>query len=96
MGRGDHPKTGKIKKRVMYEDVILNIGEGEEIPKLEKGRKWKDIIHDNTVEWIAAWKDNITDKIKYVWLADKSVNDKKKYDKAEKLGEKINKIRKQI
>ena len=96
MGRGDHPKSGKIKKRVLYEDVILNIGEGEEVPKLEKGRKWKDIIHDNTVEWIAAWKDNITDKIKYVWLADKSINDKKKYDKAEKLGEKINKIRKQI
>ena len=96
IGRGDHPKLGKIKKRVIYEDVILNIGENEQIPKIEKGRNWKAIIHDNTVEWIAAWKDNITGKIKYVWLADKSINDKNKYDLAQKLKKKINKIRKQI
>ena len=96
LGRGKHPKLGKIKKRIMSEDIILNIGENEVIPKLEKGRNWKSIIHDNTVEWIAAWKDNITGKIKYIWLADKSVNDKKKYDLVQKLKKKIGKIRKQI
>ena len=96
LGRGKHPKLGKIKKRIMPEDIILNIGENEIIPKLEKGRNWKSIIHDNTVEWIAAWKDNITGKIKYIWLADKSINDKKKYDMVYKFKKKIGKIRKQI
>ena len=26
-GRGDHPKQGKLKKRTMPEDVIINIGQ---------------------------------------------------------------------
>jgi DNA topoisomerase-1 len=25
-GRGDHPKQGKLKKRVMSEEIIINIG----------------------------------------------------------------------
>ena len=30
-GRGDHPKQGKLKKRTMPEDVIINIGQYVEI-----------------------------------------------------------------
>ena len=31
-GRGDHPKQGKLKKRTMPEDVIINIGQYVEMP----------------------------------------------------------------
>lgn len=32
-GRGEHPKMGKIKKRIYPRDVTINIGEGVPIPE---------------------------------------------------------------
>lgn len=32
-GRGEHPKMGKIKKRIYPRDVTINIGEGVPIPQ---------------------------------------------------------------
>jgi len=96
IGRGNHPKLGMIKKRIYPEDITINIGKNELVPSLPHGHHWKNIIYDNTIEWIASWKDLISGKTKYVWLADKSKNDIKKYDIARKLGKKIHKIRKQI
>lgn len=32
-GRGEHPKMGKIKKRIYPRDVTINIGEGTPIPE---------------------------------------------------------------
>ena len=54
------------------------------------GQKWKEIRHDNTVTWLAYWKDPISQKdYKYVWLAAnslfKSDSDLAKYEKARKL-----------
>ena len=54
------------------------------------GQKWKEIRHDNTVTWLAFWKDPISQKdYKYVWLAAnslfKSDSDLAKYEKARKL-----------
>lgn len=43
-GRGDHPKTGTLKKRVRPEDIIINISQGMPIPKPPEGHKWKGII----------------------------------------------------
>lgn len=48
------------------------------------------IRHDNTVTWLAFWKDPISTKdFKYVWLAANSVfksdSDLAKYEKARKL-----------
>jgi DNA topoisomerase-1 len=94
IGRGNHPKIGKIKKRIFPEDIIINIGKNEIIPISIKGHMWKNVINDNTKEWIAAWKDDISGKIKYVWLGDKSKSDIKKYDLARKLKKKINDVRK--
>jgi len=49
------------------------------------------------VEWLASWKDDITGKTKYVWLAGhsdiKSSNDLIKFDVARKLKKKIKLIR---
>lgn len=56
-GRGEHPKMGKLKKRVYPYDITINIGKGEPIPEHPfPGMKWKEIRHDNTVTWLAYWK----------------------------------------
>jgi len=100
MGRGCHPKAGKIKKRILPEDITLNIDKESKIPELPsfyKDKKWGKIIHDNTLEWLASWKDTITDKVKYVWLGNKSdfkaKSDLNKFETARKLASKINFIR---
>lgn len=54
------------------------------------GQEWAEVKHDNTVTWLAFWKDPISPKdYKYVWLAAnstfKSDSDKAKYEKARQL-----------
>ena len=100
LGRGCHPLAGKIKKRIFPEDIVINIDENSKIPELPefyKDRKWGEIIHDNASEWIASWKDDITDKFKYVWLGSKSdfkaQSDIQKFDLARKLKNKITYIK---
>lgn len=67
------------------------------MPSFYKDHKWKDVIHDNTLEWLASWKDNITGKMKYVWLGAKSEfkakSDQHKFDLARKLKKVINNLR---
>ena len=98
LGRGCHPKLGRIKKRIYPEDITINIGSGEKIPNTINGRRWKEIIHDKTVLWLASWKDDITEKTKYVRLGDKSdfksESDKNKFELARKLKKKISEIKK--
>ena len=100
LGRGCHPLAGKIKKRIFPEDITINIDNKSKIPELPlfyKNRKWGKIVHDNTLEWLASWKDTITGKTKYVWLGNKSdfkaKSDLHKYEKARKLVKHINNIR---
>jgi DNA topoisomerase-1 len=100
LGRGCHPLAGKIKKRIFPEDITINIDNKSKIPELPlfyKNRKWGKIVHDNTLEWLASWKDTITGKTKYVWLGNKSdfkaKSDLHKYEKARKLAKHINNIR---
>ena len=101
LGRGCHPKAGKIKKRIFPEDITLNIDNHSpipELPKFYKNKKWGKVIHDNTLEWLASWKDTITGKVKYVWLGAKSdfkaKSDLNKFETARKLKNKIGLIRK--
>ncbi|KAJ6220389.1 hypothetical protein RDWZM_006201 [Blomia tropicalis] len=62
-GRGEHPKMGKLKKRVRPEDIIINIGDKAKVPAPPSGHKWKEIRHDNTVTWLASWTENIMGNI---------------------------------
>jgi DNA topoisomerase-1 len=101
LGRGCHPKAGKIKSRIFPEDITINIDNKSPVPQLPKfysNRKWGKVIHDNTLEWIASWKDTITGKVKYVWLGAKSdfkaKSDLNKFETARKLKKKIGLIRK--
>lgn len=54
---------GKIKKRIYPRDITINIGKGEPIPEHPyPGQTWKEVRHDQTVTWLAYWKDTVSDK----------------------------------
>ena len=93
IGRGEHPLRGKWKPRVTAKDVTLNLGKEAKVPE----GKWGKIIHDKDSMWLASWMDFLTQKRKYVWLADssdlKQGRDKEKYEKATKLEKEIEKIK---
>jgi DNA topoisomerase-1 len=98
LGRGCHPKIGSIKSRIYPEDITINIGKDVEIPDTTfKDRNWKEVIHDNSVIWLASWKEGVTGKTKYVRLSDKSdfksESDRKKFDLARKLKKKLGEIK---
>lgn len=97
-GRGKHPKTGSLKRRVYPEDIILNLGKGAKIPEPPAGHQWGEVRHDNTVQWLAMWKENIFNSFKYVRFAAnsslKGISDYKKFEKARELKQHIEKIRK--
>ena len=103
IGRGCHPKLGKIKLRIFPKDVILNLSKDASKPPMQDifkdlNQSWKKIVHDNHSEWLASWKDTITGKSKYLWLSNKSDfqarSDQEKFDKARKLVKIIDKLRK--
>lgn len=48
-GRGEHPKQGMLKKRIMPEDVIINCSKDSAIPKPPDGHKWKEVGHSHGV-----------------------------------------------
>lgn len=97
IGRGSHPKLGKIKKRIKPEDVSINLDKDAPIPKPNVPGKWGDIIHDKTVIWLATWKEQITGKNKYVFTSldsfFKSKSDEDKFNLARQLKKKANSIR---
>ncbi|MEK6867014.1 MAG: DNA topoisomerase I, partial [Thermoproteota archaeon] len=96
IGRGEHPLRGRWKPRVTAKDVTLNLGKEAKIPE----GNWGKIVHDNDSMWLAGWTDYLTEKRKYVWLADtaglKQDRDKAKYEKAVKLSKEIGKIKDRI
>ena len=96
MGRGEHPMRGRYKPRVTAKDVTLNLGKEAKIPE----GKWGKIVHGRDYMWIASWMDILTQKRKYVWLADtagiKQERDQAKYDKAKNLSKEIENVKAQI
>ncbi|KAF7456428.1 DNA topoisomerase I [Cryptosporidium felis] len=99
-GRGEHPKSGMLKRRIFPEDVILNLAEDAPVPKVPNimtGHAWKDIFHDNTVTWLAYYRDSINNQFKYIFLSAssgfKGMSDYNKYEKARKLKNYIDAIR---
>ena len=88
-GRGDHPKTGRVKKRVDPEQITINIGKEALVPTPPEGHRWKEIKHDQEGTWLAMWQENINAAYKYVMLAAnsdvKGQSDFKKFEKAREL-----------
>jgi DNA topoisomerase-1 len=96
IGRGEHPLRGKWKPPVIAKDVTLNLGKESKVPE----GNWGKIVHDKESMWLAGWTDYLTQKRKYVWLADtaglKQDRDKAKYEKAVHLSKEIDKIKDRI
>merc|ERR1712045_689946 len=96
-GRGEHPKQGMLRRRVMPEDVIINCSKDSDFPSPPEGHRWKEVRHDNTVTWLASWTENVQNQIKYVMLNPssklKGEKDMMKYEKARQLKGTIGKIR---
>ncbi|KAL8692522.1 MAG: hypothetical protein Q9218_002467 [Villophora microphyllina] len=96
-GRGEHPKTGKVKKRVAPEQITINIGKGAPVPPAPEGHHWKEVKHDQEGTWLVMWQENINKAYKYVMLAAnsdvKGQSDYKKFEKARELKKHIDHIR---
>ena len=98
IGRGNHPKIGRIKKRIYPEDVIINLSKDAKIPEPNiKDHTWKQVVHDRNVIWLSSWKEEITGKNKYIFTSFdsffKSKSDEQKFDLAKKLKKRVHKIR---
>jgi hypothetical protein len=97
IGRGNHPLRGCLRRRVVPEDVVLNLGQGVRIPPLPRGRKWKAVVHRQDCGWLWSWEDPLTRKIKYVYPGSVSRAhaeiERKKFDEAAELGKYVTKIR---
>ncbi|XP_065366156.1 DNA topoisomerase 1 [Calliphora vicina] len=96
-GRGEHPKMGMIKRRIRAEDVSINCGKDSKIPPPPPGHRWKEVVHNNTVTWLASWVENVQGQVKYIMLNPssklKGEKDHVKYETARKLAKSIDKIR---
>ena len=90
---------GKLKQRVLPEQVSLNVSEDAPVPMCDvPGHSWGELRHDPTVQWLCTWTENINGQNKYMQLAAQSSfkgkSDRSKYNKAAKLCGNIDKIRK--
>ena len=97
-GRGDHPRAGVVKERVMPEDIELNLGKLALVPKCPlPGRCWKSISFNKEASYLASFPDALGNK-KYIALANTSrikfEADIKKFETAKNLGPLIEDIRK--
>lgn len=99
-GRGEHPGAGKLKSRILPENVTVNVGLDNMIPKCDiPGHSWKAVVNNPEATWLGQFKDEGRDKsgTKYLFLAAdskiKAKNDIKKYGKAKTLKENIESIR---
>uniref|UniRef100_A0A8D1CNT0 DNA topoisomerase I n=2 Tax=Sus scrofa TaxID=9823 RepID=A0A8D1CNT0_PIG len=96
-GRGDHPKMGMLKRRVLPEDVTINCGRDSKVPEPPAGHQWKEVRSDRTVTWLAAWTENVQNATKYVMLNPssklKGERDWEKYEVARRLKGVVDEIR---
>ncbi len=96
MGRGEHPLRGRWKPRVFSYQVTLNLDEDAEIPYAPHG-EWAGVVSEHDSLWVARWLETLTDKVKYVWLAETSPlrqeREREKYDKAWTLQENLREVR---
>uniref|UniRef100_A0A7S4B5Q2 F-box domain-containing protein n=2 Tax=Chrysotila carterae TaxID=13221 RepID=A0A7S4B5Q2_CHRCT len=70
-GCAGHWLAGRIRRRIVPEDVILNLSHGAAIPRvpdLGDGQRhaWRAVAHDHTQVWIAKWRDPVCGSWRYV------------------------------
>lgn len=97
-GRGEHPKAGSLKQRIAPEDVELNLSKTAMVPICHlPGRCWGGVAFQNDASWVASYLEGCTGTRKYVLLSAsskiKSANDLRKYERARRLKDHIERIR---
>eukprot|EP01054_Gregarina_sp_Poly1_P005409 Gregarina_sp_Poly_1__5408@NODE_285_length_10045_cov_61_806174_g246_i0_p1_GENE_NODE_285_length_10045_cov_61_806174_g246_i0NODE_285_length_10045_cov_61_806174_g246_i0_p1_ORF_typecomplete_len758_score145_58Topoisom_I/PF01028_20/1_5e78Topoisom_I/PF01028_20/4_6e03Topoisom_I_N/PF02919_15/4_2e74Topo_C_assoc/PF14370_6/9_6e03Topo_C_assoc/PF14370_6/1_4e24_NODE_285_length_10045_cov_61_806174_g246_i038716144 len=99
-GRGEHPKMGKLKRRIFPDEVVLNLAEDAPVPRLPPwlaGHAWQDVYHDASVTWLAFYRDSVNNSFKYIFLgassAVKGAKDFLKYELARRLKNYVSQIR---
>jgi DNA topoisomerase I len=97
MGRGQHPLRGRWKQGASQKDITLNI-DPEAAKHLEGD--WNELCWAPETMWVAKWMDELTGKVKYIWLHDstpiKQEREAAKFDKAIKVERRIDEIRAHI
>ena len=95
-GRGEHPRTGALKKRALAESVNINVSVDACVPVAPQGHAWGSVQHEPTSGWMCGWIENVQSQNKYVQLAAsssfKGKSDLEKYDKAIRLKKCIAKV----
>ena len=95
----NHALTGRIKRRVEPGDVTLNLSKGVKVPSPPYG-KWRGVVHDPLVDWLASWKDPLSGVVKYTKLGAGSDLeqrlDRDKFELARKLKTNLPMIMKRI
>jgi DNA topoisomerase-1 len=96
MGRGRHPLRGRWKEGARHNDITLNLSPDAPRPP----GAWEEIVWQPDSLWVARWKDKLSGKLKYVWLADtapiKQQREARKFDKAHVLHAHLDEVRAQI
>jgi DNA topoisomerase-1 len=96
MGRGRHPLRGRWKEGAQQSDVTLNLSPDAPRPPGE----WEEIVWQPDSLWVARWRDKLSGKLKYIWLADtapiKQAREAEKFDQALELSDQLQKVRARI
>jgi DNA topoisomerase-1 len=96
MGRGKHPLRGRWKEGARQQDIILNLSPDAPRPPGE----WGEFVWQPESLWVARWKDNLSGKLKYVWLSDtapiKQEREARKFDEAHELHAELETVRARI
>ena len=100
MGRGEHPLRGRWKSRVGYREIILNLSPDVQAPEAPGDGEWGGREFDPSALWVAKWRDKLTGKMKYVWIAYsarfKQEREITKFNEALELERLVEKVRRHI
>nr|CDI57207.1 DNA topoisomerase I [Melanopsichium pennsylvanicum 4] len=101
LGRGAHPKAGKVKRRIFPGDITINHSANHPVPQPPAGMgDWAEVVEKKDVTWLAYWKENINGQYKYVFLDAtsnfKTNSDREKFEKARKLDTVVKQIRRDV
>lgn len=99
VGRGTHPSRGRLRGRILPEDMTLNVSKGK-APPAPPGHRWGGTVTDKGAWWLARWRDPVSGKSRYVWLGTASrqqaLHDKEKLDFARRVRSVLPRLRADI